>query len=116
VVIRRSAHIVLVALVLAACGEQRSPDGSDGAAVAACRDLLGKMADAERLATTVREEEPGFLIRGWSSGRAEGQPDYLCHVARDGSAERGVRVVKLQSRDGSGAYRSSLDIDFDDDA
>jgi hypothetical protein len=114
VLIRRCAHIVLVAVALAACGEQRSDDGSHGVAVAACRDLLGKVVDSERLATTVREEEPGFLIRAWSSGRAEGQPDYLCHVARDESAERGVRVVKLQSRDGSGAFRSSLDIDFDD--
>lgn len=117
VVVRWRACMVLVALVLVACGEQRSADGSEGAAVVACRDLLGQMvADPERLATTVREEEPGFLIRAWSKGRAEGQPDHLCHVARDESAERGVRVVRLQSRDGSGGYRSSLDIEFDDDA
>lgn len=108
--------MVLVALALGACGEQRSADVSDGAAIAACRDLLGQVANSERLATTVRDEEPGFLVRAWSSGRAEGQPDYLCHVARDESAERGVRVVKLQSRDGSGGYRSSLDIEFDHDA
>jgi hypothetical protein len=73
------------------------------------------VADEERLATTVREEEPGFLIRAWTSGRAEGRPDYLCRVARDEGAERGVRVVTIKSRDGTGAYRSSLDIDFDDE-
>lgn len=110
---RRCAHIVVVAILLAACGEQRSADGSDGAAIAACRDALAQIANSERLATTVREEQPGFLIRAWSSGRAEGQPDHLCHVARDEGAERGVRVVKIQSEDGSGAYRSRLDIEFD---
>lgn len=112
---RRCAHLVLLAILLAACGEDRSPDGSDGAAVAACRDVLGQLVNSERLATTVREEQPGFLIRAWSSGQAEGRPDYLCHVARDEGADRGVRVVKVQSEDGSGGYRSRLDIDFDDE-
>lgn len=56
---------MLVMALIAACGEQRSPDGSDGAAVAACRGVLGQIADSERLATTVREEQPGFLIRAW---------------------------------------------------
>lgn len=112
-VIRRCTHIVVGAILLAACGVQRSADGSDGAAVGACRDVLGRVANSERLATTVREEGPGFLIRAWSGGRVEGQPDYLCHVARDEAAERGVRVVEIQSRDASGAYSSRLDIEFD---
>jgi hypothetical protein len=102
-------------MAVAACGDQRSRDGSDGAAVATCRTVLGQVADQQRLATTVREEEPGFLIRAWTSGRAEGEPDYLCQVARDEGAERGVRVVSITSRDGTGAYRSRLDIDFDGD-
>ena len=106
---------VVVTIALASCGDQHSRDGSDGAAVAACRTLLGQVADQDRLATTVREEEPGFLIRAWTGGRVEGQADYLCRVARDDAAERGVRVVTIQSRDGTGAYRSSLDIDFDDE-
>lgn len=112
----RASLTVVITMTLTACGSQGSPDGSDGAAVAACRTLLGQVADEERLATTVREEEPGFLIRAWTGGRAEGQPDYLCQVARDEAAERCVRVVTIKSRDGTGAYRSSLDIDFDDDA
>ena len=112
----RASLTVVVAAALAACGDQRSPDGSEGAAVAACRTLLGQVVEQERLATTVREEEPGFLIQAWTSGRAEGQPDYLCQVTRDEGAEREVRVVTITSRDGTGAYRSSLDIDFDDDA
>ncbi len=111
----RVALALVTATAVAACGEQRSGDGSDGAAVAACRSLLGQVAGKERLATTVREEEPGFLIRAWASGRAEGQPDYLCRVARDEGAERGVRVLSITSRDGAGAYRSSLDLHFDDD-
>ena len=114
--VSRVALPFVIAMAVAACGEQRSADGSDGAAVAACRTVLGQVADEERLATTVRAEEPGFLIRAWASGRPEGQPDYLCQVARDDDAERGVRVVTLTSRDGTGAYRSRLDIDFDDDA
>lgn len=111
----RACLTVVIAMVLAACGNPRSPDSSDGAAVAACRTLLGQVVDEERLATTVREEEPGFLIRAWTSGRAEGQPDYLCQVARDARAERGVRVATITSRDGTGAYSSSLDIDIDFD-
>lgn len=111
---RRCAQAFLVTALVAACGEQRSADGSDGAAVAACREVLGQIANPERLATTVREEDPGFLIRAWSGGQAEGQPDYLCQVIRDEGAKRGVRVVRLQSEDGSGGYRSRLDIDFDD--
>ena len=112
--VTHAAPGLVLALVAAACGQQPSADGSDEAAVAACRDLLGQVAGSDTWATTVREEEPGFLVRAWSSGRAEGDPDHLCHVARDSEAERGVRVVRLQARDGSGAYRSSLDIDLDD--
>jgi hypothetical protein len=77
---------------------------------------LEKVGPTERLATTVREEGQGFLVSAWRSGRAEGRPDYLCQVARDESAERGVAVVRLQTRDSSSGsgYRSTLDIEFDD--
>lgn len=99
---------------LGACGDsQISADGSDGAAVAACRDVLAQVSKPERLATTVREEGSDYTVSAWRDGRAEGKPDYLCQVARDENAERGVAVVKLQARDGAGGYRSTLDIEFD---
>lgn len=113
-----SPQVVLVAAVvvaISACGAPRSADGSDGAAVAVCRGALEQVGPSERLATTVREEGEGFLVRAWTSGRAQGNPDYLCRVVRDHSAERGVAVVRLQSRDSSGSgYSSTLDIEFDD--
>jgi hypothetical protein len=113
----KAVQVAVLTLALSACGGQRSGDGTDGAAVAACRGALEKVGASDGLATTVREEGGGFLVRAWRSGRAEGNPDYLCQVARDDTAERGVSVVKLQTRDSSGdGYRSTLDIEFDDDA
>lgn len=107
------ALVTSIVCSVAACGDsQVSPDGSDGAAVAACRDVLAQVSKPERLATTVREESPGYMVSAWRDGRTEGKPDYLCQVARDESAERGVAVVRLQARDGEGGYRSTLDIEF----
>ena len=111
----RAVVLVPVAVALAACGDPSSADGTDGAAVATCRALLAEVADETRLATTVREEEPGFLVRAWTSERPEGQPDHLCRVVRDDDAERGVRVVSLTSQDGSGSYSSRLDLQLDDE-
>lgn len=105
--------MVLVAVALAACGAQRA--GDDGAAVAACRDVLEEVTAPERLATTVREQDPGFVVSAWRTGRAEGRPDYLCRVARDGDAAGGVVVRSVQTRDGDGGYSSTLDLDFDDE-
>ena len=97
-----------------ACGDFRvSADGSDGAAVAACREALAQVSRPEGVATTVREEGSGYTVSAWRDGRAEGEPDYLCQVARDENAERGVAVVRLRARDGAGGYRSTLDIEFD---
>lgn len=99
---------------IGACGDsQISADGSDGAAVAACHDVLAQVSKSERLATTVREDGSGYMVSAWRGGRADGKPDYLCQVARDEKAERGVAVVRLRARDGAGGYRSTLDIEFD---
>lgn len=112
-------HAIALAVILAgsaaACGDsQLSADGSDGAAVAACRSVLAQLSTPDGLATTVREEGTGFVVSAWTSGRAEGDPDYRCEVARAEDAKRGVEVVGVQSRDGAGAYHSTLDIDLDD--
>lgn len=110
----RILAVAVVALCLAACGSSGTPaDGSDGAAVAACRGVLAEISEAKRLATTVRADGPGYLVSAWRDGRAEGDPDYLCRVVRDENAERGVAVLNVHGQDGSGAYRSTLDIDFD---
>jgi hypothetical protein len=53
------------------------------------------------------------MVSAWRDGRAEGLPDYLCQVARDEKADDGVVVVEMQAHDGTGAYRSRLDIEFD---
>jgi hypothetical protein len=86
-----------LALALAACSdEQLSPDGSDGAAVGICRSALENVADRERLATTVRTAGNGYVVNAWTSGQAEGIPDYVCDVKRDAGAERGVAIVKIR--------------------
>ena len=111
-------HLIALAIgvvgSLGACGDaQVAADGSDGAAVAACRDVLAQISEPERLATTVREEGSGYEVSAWRDGHADGKPDYLCQVARDEKADRGVAVVQLQARDGAGGYRSRLHIEFD---
>ena len=113
---RRSAQVLLVVIAVTACEGQRSADGSDGAAVAACRHVLGQVADSQQLATTVREAGLGLFIRGWSSHQAQGEPDFLCRVARDEAAPGGVRVAEVASTDGHSGYSSRLDIEFDNGA
>lgn len=110
------AQVAVLSIALSVCGGQRSADGGDGAAIAACRGVLVKIGSSERLTTTVQDADHGFLVSAWRDGRAEGKPDYLCQVARDDSAERGLAVVKIQTQESSGAYSSTLDIGFDDDA
>lgn len=112
--LRPLALMLGIACGAGACGDsQMSPDGSDGAAVATCRDVLAQVSESDRLATTVRAEGAGYMVSAWADGRAEGSPDYLCQVAREEKEERGVAVVRIQGRDGAGGYHSRLDIEFD---
>ena len=95
---RRFALLVMSAVALVSgCGHsQRSPDDSEGAAVAACRTALSDVA-TDRLATTVRDEGPsGYVVNAWTEGTASGVPDYVCEVARDENADRGVAVVDVR--------------------
>lgn len=101
---------------LCACAARSSADDTDGAAVAACRAVLEDLVPGERLATAVREQGRGFVVSAWRDGRPEGSPDYLCDVAREEGSDRGVAVVKVQTRDSSGGgYHSTLDLEFDED-